>query len=38
MQLTEQQIKGIKDIYGPDTNGAEDALKTILDKRSIGIK
>ena len=33
MQLTEQQIKGIKDIYGPDTNGAEDALKTILDKR-----
>ena len=33
MQLNEQQIKGIKDIYGPDTKGAEDALKTILDKR-----
>lgn len=33
MQLTEQQIKGIRDIFGTDTEGAEDALKTISDKR-----
>lgn len=33
MQLTEQQIKGIRDIFVTDTNGAEDALKTISDKR-----